>query len=121
MVRAPADYGDLLIGTRGQVDLNPPTSDYLLYGSPAGITRHETVLSNNGFAAADFDTRGAAGLADLVTVGTDANGAPVLDVYRGQAAGLDQQNRQRFTLADLGLPDDPRGQLSLRPSAAGSP
>jgi hypothetical protein len=27
-------YGDLLIGTRGEVDVNPPTSDYLLYGSP---------------------------------------------------------------------------------------
>jgi hypothetical protein len=78
------------------------------------------VVSNNGFAAADFDTRGLSGFADLVTVGTDAEGAPVLDVYRGQAAGLDQQNRQRFTLADLGLPDDPRGQLTLHPSAAGS-
>jgi len=79
------------------------------------------VLSNNGCTAADFDTRGAPGFADLVTVGTDPDGAPVLEAYRGQAAGLDQQNRQRFTLADLGLPDDPRGQLTLQPSAAGSP
>ena len=113
-------YGDLLIGTRGEVDVNPPTSDYLLYGSPAGITRHDTVVSNNGFAAADFDTRAGSRFADLVTVGADADGAPVLDVYRGRAGGLDQQNRQRFTLADLGLPDDPRGQLTLYPSAAGS-
>ncbi|HSU36589.1 MAG TPA: FG-GAP repeat protein [Propionibacteriaceae bacterium] len=113
-------YGDLLIGTRGDIDVNPPTSDYLLYGSPTGISRHDTVLSNNGFAAADFDTRGPSGFADLVTVGTDVDGAPVLDVYRGQGAGLDQQNSQRFTLTDLGLPDDPRGQLTLHPSAAGS-
>ena len=41
-------YGDLLIGTRGEPDVNPPTSDYLLYASPAGITRHDTVVSNNG-------------------------------------------------------------------------
>jgi hypothetical protein len=54
-------------------------------------------------------------------VQADFNGDGFGDlVYPGGADGLSQASPQRFTAADLGLPDDPRGQLSLRLSAAGS-
>ena len=113
-------YGDLLIGTRGRVDLDPPTSDYLLYGGPSGAATHQPVVSNGGAAAADFNTSSGARYADLAVVRTALDSEPALEVYPGGADGLSQANPQRFTAADLGLPDDPRGQLSLRLSAAGS-
>ena len=77
-------------------------------------------VTNSGEAAADFNTSSGTRYADLAVVRTDLGSEPVVEIYPGGPDGLSQANPQRFTATDLGLPDDPRGQLSLGLSAAGS-
>jgi len=100
-------YGDLLIGTRGQVDVDPPTIDYLLYGGLTGAASHQPVVTNGAVAAADFTSSSGTRYADLAVVRTDLGSQPVLEIYPGGSRRAE--------------PGRPAALHSGRPGASGRP